>query len=158
MSSDRTKIDYAKSVLRRKYTGAIVTAGPLVVATLYQIVRFQSGDDFRNVGASSNSLATYFIATGTTPTTWTHGSRLAPFALADLKQLATDTFADATETVTITSTSFEGGSAGGQIAFPKDILGVAIEELIAEIDPDYIITPPPLPSGRPWGATVRLGC
>lgn len=76
--------------------------------------------------------------------------------LADLKTLADDVFASATDEVAINTVTYEGGSAGGQIVFDKVILGQAIEQLIAEIDPDYV-EPVILPSGRPWGATVRLG-
>lgn len=77
--------------------------------------------------------------------------------LADLKVLADEVFASATDEVTINTVSYEGGSAGGQIKFDKVILGQAIEQLIAEIDPDYV-APPFVPTGRPWGATIRLGC
>ena len=56
---------------------APITAGPLVVNQLYKIVNYFAGDDFTNVGASSNAIGVIFVATGTTPTTWTNGSVLA---------------------------------------------------------------------------------
>lgn len=52
--------------------------------------------------------------------------------LDDLKALARDVFASATEEVALTTTSFEGGAAGGQIKFDKTLLGLAIEKLLAE--------------------------
>jgi len=55
----------------------VITAGPLVVNQLYTIVSYGAGDDFTNVGASSNAAGVIFVATGITPTTWTNGSVLA---------------------------------------------------------------------------------
>lgn len=54
--------------------------------------------------------------------------------LDDLKQLNRDTFASATEEVQLTSTLFEGGSAGGVVKFDKMILLSAIGDLLAEWD------------------------
>lgn len=53
-----------------------LTAGPLVVGVMYKIKTFVAGDDFTNVGALANSSGTSFVATGTTPTTWTNLSTL----------------------------------------------------------------------------------
>jgi len=52
------------------------TSGTLTVGRYYTITSFTAGDNFTNVGASSNATGVGFIATGTTPTTWTHGSTL----------------------------------------------------------------------------------
>lgn len=52
-----------------------------------------------------------------------------------LKALATEVFEIATDEVVITSQGFEGGSASGTLRFDKALLGLAIEELIAELDP-----------------------
>jgi hypothetical protein len=52
------------------------TSGVLVVGTLYQIVTFVAGDNFLNVGATANTTGITFVATGTTPTTWSNGSTL----------------------------------------------------------------------------------
>lgn len=41
------------------------------------------------------------------------------YALQDLKDLADSVFAAATEEVTITGTSADGGSANGEVTFPK---------------------------------------
>lgn len=56
--------------------------------------------------------------------------------LPGLKALADEVFASATDEVAITSTSYEGGSASGTIKFDKAILGLAIERVLAELDPD----------------------
>lgn len=53
------------------------TSGPLIVGGTYKIVRFETGDVFTNVGAASNATNVVFIATGTTPTTWSNGSALS---------------------------------------------------------------------------------
>ncbi|CAN5459252.1 hypothetical protein BH20VER3_BH20VER3_00580 [soil metagenome] len=159
MPGDRSKIDYAKGYFRRTYTvSPALTSGLLVAGKNYQILRFIAGDDFSNVGAPANAAGTVFIATGTTPATWSNGSRVAEILLDDLRQLAADTFASASDEVTINTVSYEGGSAGGQVKFEKVLVGIALEELLAELDPDYlepVLTPM---MGRPWGATVRLGC
>ena len=55
----------------------VITQGPLVINQLYEIVSYGIGDDFLNIGASSNAQGVVFVATGTTPTTWTNGSVLA---------------------------------------------------------------------------------
>ena len=159
MAGDRSKIEYAKSYFRRAYTvSPALTSGLLVIGKVYQILKFVSGDDFTNVGAPANSSGSVFTATGTIPAIWTHVSRLAEIRLADLKTLAADTFASASDEVAINSVTYEGGSAGGQIKFEKALLGIALEELIAELDPDYVAPFPTAPIGKPWGATVRLGC
>jgi len=49
----------------------------LVIGTTYLINGYISGDDFTNVGASSNTDNVRFIATGTTPSDWSNGSELA---------------------------------------------------------------------------------
>ncbi len=54
--------------------------------------------------------------------------------LTELKRLADDTFAQATDTVTLTSLAAEGGSQSGQITCPKGLLLDVLEELIAELD------------------------
>jgi len=44
---------------------------PLLPGTTYEIIDNDGGtDDFTNVGAPNNNPGTYFVATGTTPTSW----------------------------------------------------------------------------------------
>ena len=53
------------------------TSGLLIVGQMYTIYNFVAGDDFTNVGAAANATKQTFIATGTTPTTWTNSSTIA---------------------------------------------------------------------------------
>ena len=50
----------------------------------------------------------------------------------ELQDLADACFAEATETVTITSIGAEGTNSAGQVSFPKWLLLEAIEDLLAE--------------------------
>lgn len=52
------------------------TSGLLTVGKRYIISTYNAGDNFTNVGAASNAAGVVFIATGTTPTTWTNASAL----------------------------------------------------------------------------------
>jgi hypothetical protein len=52
------------------------TSGTLTIGYRYKIDTYVSSDDFTNVGAASNATGVEFIATGTTPTTWTNSSSL----------------------------------------------------------------------------------
>lgn len=53
-------------------------------------------------------------------------------SIATLQSLATQAYASATSSVTLTSTSSEGGSQSGQITFEKMSMLAALEELLAE--------------------------
>lgn len=55
-----------------------LTSGLLVTGAKYKIITFVAGDNFTNVGAGSNATGVVFVASGTTPTTWTNGSTLSP--------------------------------------------------------------------------------
>ena len=50
------------------------TSGLLTIGQKYELTDWKSGDDFTNIGASSNADGQTFTATGTTPTTWTNNS------------------------------------------------------------------------------------
>lgn len=54
---------------------AAKTSGSLVIGARYLITDFNTGDNFTNVGGT-NATGASFIATGTTPTTWSNGSTL----------------------------------------------------------------------------------
>lgn len=60
----------------QELTLARQTSGLLIVGQVYKIVNFITGDNFLNVGASSNATGIIFTATGTTPTAWTQLSVL----------------------------------------------------------------------------------
>jgi len=60
-------------------------------------------------------------------------------------RLLADTIATgAFEAVTITGNSYEGGSASGQITFEPLAYLSAVEDVIAEIDPDNVPAPAPM--------------
>ena len=61
----------------------VITAGPLVVGTVYTITTYVAGDDFTNVGGT-NVTGDVFTATGTTPTTYTNGSALSGVVVTEL--------------------------------------------------------------------------
>lgn len=61
-----------------------ITSGTLTTGAKYKIVTFVALDVFTNVGAASNATGVVFTATGTTPTTWTHGSTLSPVAAGNV--------------------------------------------------------------------------
>lgn len=67
--------------LYRVYTALLMQTGstslnlvadlPLLPGTTYEIIDNDSGTaDFTNVGAPNNNVGTYFVATGTIPTSW----------------------------------------------------------------------------------------
>jgi len=53
----------------------VQTSGNLVVGMLYKIAAYFAPDDFSNVGAT-NATGSIFVATGTTPTSWSQHSIL----------------------------------------------------------------------------------
>lgn len=57
-------------------TGQAITSGTLVIGQAYYIKNYTVGDDFTNVGAAVNAAGQFFIATGTTPTSWIANSEL----------------------------------------------------------------------------------
>lgn len=59
--------------------GTDQTSGLIEIGKKYKITDYQAGDDFTNVGASSNATDQEFIATGTTPTDYTNGSTLTEY-------------------------------------------------------------------------------
>lgn len=69
-------IDTYEAVLSITAPAADWDEAPLIVGETYTIATYETGDDFTNVGAASNAQDVEFIATGTTPTTWTNGSLL----------------------------------------------------------------------------------
>jgi len=63
------------AVKHRKASQTALTSGTLVAGQEYTIDTFAAGDDFANVGGT-NETGNVFVATGTTPTTWTNSSSL----------------------------------------------------------------------------------
>ncbi len=77
------------------------TTGPLITGQSYQIMNYVAGDNFANVGAAANATGTVFVATGTTPTVWTHASTLMLVANQTEFTLANNTFKSPTPGYTI---------------------------------------------------------
>lgn len=67
--------DYRGYIFGQTLQGIVATSGTLVVGRTYIIDNYVSGDDFTNVGASSNATGISFVATGTNPLVW-NGSTL----------------------------------------------------------------------------------
>lgn len=77
-SKRRAVVKYAIQFVRDAVVIELLaqTSGLLTIGQSYAISTFVAGDDFTNVGAASNTSGTSFVATGTTPSTWTHASAL----------------------------------------------------------------------------------
>jgi hypothetical protein len=56
-------------------TASPLMSGTLTSGKLYRIITYVSGDNFTNLGGT-NVTGNEFVATGTTPTTWSNGSSL----------------------------------------------------------------------------------
>lgn len=67
---------YDKKYADRGANNTALTSGTLTIGKRYRLKDFIAGDDFTNVGAASNADGVEFIATGTTPTTWTNLSEV----------------------------------------------------------------------------------
>lgn len=67
---------YLNKIMNIGDTDVTQTSGSLVVGQSYLIETYLGTDNFTNVGASANVAGQLFIATGTTPTTWTGGTVL----------------------------------------------------------------------------------
>jgi len=79
LTADEVKALYSGASVPFKHQGAsqaAFTSGTLTIGYEYIIDTYVSGDDFTNVGASSNASGEVFTATGTTPTDWSNGSSL----------------------------------------------------------------------------------
>lgn len=64
---------------------------------------------------------------------------LNPRNITDLKALEQTVYSSVTGAqITLTATSFEGGSQSGQITFEASVLGFAIKELLEKYDPNYL--------------------
>jgi len=62
-------------------TGYAATSGLLIEGQTYYIASYVAGDDFTNVGGT-NETGNTFVASGTTPTTWTNSSILVSVGIS----------------------------------------------------------------------------
>ena len=98
----------------------IQTSGVLVSGKRYQITTFVAGDSFTNVGAASNASLVEFVASGTTPTTWSNGSTLI--------EITTDLAFNAADTVIQTALNAMASiTAAGGVICDGEIPSVIIE-------------------------------
>jgi hypothetical protein len=94
--------------------GTELTSGTLTSSKKYKIIEYKSGDDFTNIGGT-NVTGNQFIASGTTPTTWTNSSRLVLVPTIASEGVMNFTFSDALPSanymVMVTSTHGTGTTA-----------------------------------------------
>jgi len=79
-TADEVKDFYSGAELPYKYIGASQTeqtSGTLTIGKAYRINDWITDDDFTNIGGT-NEDGNEFVATGTTPTTWTNSSTVVP--------------------------------------------------------------------------------
>lgn len=97
-----------------EWGGATATSGTLVVGKRYRLRDWITGDDFTNVGAASNTDGVEFVATGTTPTTWTNSSVVENIGtLADLRAENFDS--DTGKLYDISTNAFVGVNSGSTL-------------------------------------------
>jgi len=88
LSATEVKEFSSGSPIPWKYVGASETeqtSGTLTIGKAYRINNWITNDDFTNIGGT-NVDGTEFVATGTTPTTWTNNSTVVPIgALVQLE-------------------------------------------------------------------------
>ncbi len=85
-----------KNIIEGSYASAIIgfsiagsstthisqTSGVLETGKTYEILNYQAGDDFTNVGAPRNESGVIFTATGSTPAVYTNGTEIQTTAYA----------------------------------------------------------------------------
>ena len=102
--------------------GTEQSSGTLTSAKKYKIIEYKSGDDFTNVGASSNATGQQFVASGTTPTTWTNGSRLVLVPTVASQGVIEFNFSDAMPSddyiVLVTNAVSKATGSGGEACWP----------------------------------------
>lgn len=106
--------------------------GPLTVGQIYEIVNYVAGDDFTNVGASSNATGTIFTATGTTPTVWTNFSSLAPRWNDTLNNVITAILGAIPEITTVDTTYARATSPNVLHTLVSETIAINLAGAIAE--------------------------
>lgn len=107
-------------------SNTIQTSGSLIIGKRYLISTYADGDSFTNVGTASNASGVEFVATGTTPTTWTNGSAL--YRIGCVLDLDMDTAGN----VTVADKSGNGyhGSVTGAVPISRAAKMPAIRQAI----------------------------
>jgi len=129
------------------------TSGTLVAGNTYKITTFVTGDDFSNLGGT-NVTGNVFVATGTTPTNWTHASTLIQVLVTKGNQYIISTFVSGDNftnigagsnvqgniftAIDVVPTTWTHGSILQQVSFPTtgNAMSVAPGLVNAEISGD----------------------
>ena len=128
-SFDRTSVNYALYGPSYDETIIIRGVGPLAVGQIYEITEYIADDDFTNVGAASNATGVIFTASGTTPTTWTNFSKLAPRWNDTLNNVITNLLTRIPEITTVDTTYARASS-------PNVLYTLTSERLIINVASD----------------------
>ena len=127
---DRESIRYALNGPIYDDKLSILGLGTLETGRAYKIVNYVAGDDFTNVGGA-NVTGTIFTATGTTPTTWTNYSTLAPHWNDTLDDVLTDILTQIPEITAVNTTYARATSPNVTWTLTSDRLAINVASDIA---------------------------
>lgn len=108
---------YFKGKLASSEYDAALASGSLSVGCRYEIVSYETGDDFTNVSLSGNDEATVFRALEAVPTVWSNGSILKCYGDAYIQTTVESSIETGMELV------FERESAGVWIILENNVVG-----------------------------------
>jgi hypothetical protein len=109
----------------------IMGVAPLVTGRTYQIIDYVAGDDFANVGGT-NVTGNIFTASGTTPTTWTNFSQLAPHWDDDLNTVIADVLSVIPEITVVDTTYARASSPNVTYTLTSNRIAINVASDIAE--------------------------
>ncbi|OPX99516.1 MAG: hypothetical protein A4E60_02756 [Syntrophorhabdus sp. PtaB.Bin047] len=109
----------------------ILSSGTVISGRKYKITNYVAGDDFSNIGGT-NLTGFIFTASGTTPTTWTNGSTLAPYYNDTLNAVITTILTDIEEITSVDTTCARAESPTVIYPVSSDILNINLASDIAE--------------------------
>lgn len=150
LSSTEVKELYSGASVSYKHQGASQTeqtSGTLTIGKVYRIKDWITNDDFTNVGGT-NVDGNEFVATGTTPTTWTNSSvlvRIGAVAEYDGSSMTAGTWFNKSGNDldgTVTSASLENKVAALEITDELVVAGIFNYAADAQGDDDYEIDIP----------------
>jgi hypothetical protein len=128
---DRESVTYA--LYGPSYDEQIIVrgVGPLVIGQMYEITNFVAGDNFTNVGGT-NVTGNIFTATGTTPTTWTNFSTLAPSWNATLNSVIANVLLTIPEITQVNTSLARGSSPNVTWTLVSNALAIDFASAIAQ--------------------------
>lgn len=92
----------------------------LIVGETYKISTYNAGDDFRNVGASTNVTEEQFVATGRFPTNWSNGSYLTVENPTLVVNVLENTFDDDIVWQNVANGGYTASFSSGTKTFPRE--------------------------------------